>query len=63
MPKKIKKNPILTSPHADKIRMSKVIAEFAQPLLEEALDDKSAEVAILSKSVRGQACDYANNLI
>jgi len=47
MPKKIKRNLTLTNLPADRIRMSEVIAEFAQPLLEEAVDNKSAEVAVL----------------
>ncbi len=46
MPKKIKKKTQFAKIGTSKIKMSGVIAEFAAPLLKEADDETSAEVAI-----------------
>ncbi len=48
MPRKIKKKkPLLRLTAPGEIRMSEVIAEFAEPLLKQAHDEKTHEIAIL----------------
>lgn len=51
MPKKIKKKPLLRLTRPGEVRMSEVIAEFAEPLLSEAPDEKSSEIAIMTSVV------------